>query len=84
LRRLGRSTGSSKGLPELSDTYPLVQRVDPRGQVQVRLLLPSLRLREESEDMQPRSDGHAASEAAPASRRISLNADSPHVTSSMP
>jgi len=47
------------------------------------LLFQGLRLRAQSEDMQPHNNGHAVLEADEAKRLMSLKAASPHISYSM-
>ncbi|PLJ78634.1 hypothetical protein [Infirmifilum sp. SLHALR2] len=68
VERVGSEHWLVKGLAELGDTYPLVQSVDPRGKVSLRLLLPSIRVREEGENMHAHNYGYVAPEVAPAPR----------------
>jgi len=82
VERVGAEHWLVKGLPELGNTYPWYNVWGKRGEVQARLLLPRVRLREGGEDMHAHRHGYAVPEAAPVARRISLNAASPHASSS--
>jgi len=71
VERVGSEHWLVKGLPELGDTYPLVQRVDKRRKVPLRLLFQGLRLRAQSTDMQPHRHRHASQEAVQGGHRPS-------------
>jgi len=83
VERVGVEHWLVKGFARVRRHLPVVQRLGKRGEVQVRLLHPRVRLREGGEDMLAHRYGDAPQEAAEAPRRISLKADSPQAASSM-